>query len=361
MVYRTGGQSVLHGWSLYAPSFLGHSGGHLPFTYPPFAALCLSPLALLPLRADYLLWSGLCLLALWALVRLSFRGLLARCQARWRGLAAMGLTAAAVLTVPVAEHLTLGQIGIPLTLMCLADVVPSRSRWPRGLLVGLAAAVKLTPGLFIVYFVITRQWRATVTAAATTGGAWLLAAVVMPDASRRYFLDGVGFDPTRAGAVLEVANQSLWGTLHRWFGSGGQLPWLLLAPMVFVVGLYRARLATKAGNRLAAAALVGITSLLVSPVSWMHSGVWLVPALAVLAGEGRNRRRLATAIAVWAVLLLLVPHPSPSAATGLDGLYVRYVLHESLVYVYLAVLVMLPVGGPRRTRMTYPSMVVART
>ncbi len=361
VVYRTGAQSALHGWSLYGPAFLEHSGGHLPFTYPPFAALCLSPLALLPLRADYLLWSGLCLLTLWALVRLSFRDLLARCPARSRGLATAALTAAAVATVPVAEHLTLGQVGIPLTLICLADVTASAPRWPRGALVGLAAAVKLTPGLFVVYFLVTRQWRATATAAVTTGVAWLLAALVMPGDSRTYFFDGVGFDPHRAGAVLEVANQSLWGTLHRWLGSGGQLPWLLLAPVVVLLGLYRARRAAQAGDRLAAAALVGLTSLLVSPVSWMHSGVWLVPTLAALVGAGRRRGPVVAALGVWVVLLFLVPHPTPAVATGIDAWYVKYVLHESLVYVYLALLVLLPIGDRRLVRISYPSMVAAGT
>lgn len=359
VVYRTGGEAALHGWSLYAPSFLVHSGGHLPFTYPPFAALSLSPLSLVPLGADYRLWSALCVIALWALVRVSFRDLLARCVARWLLLASLALTAAAVLTVPVAEHLTLGQVGIPLTLLCVADVVPDKTRWPRGLLVGLAAAVKLTPGLFVVYFLVTRQWRAAATASVTVGSAWLLGAVLMPGDSRRYFVDGVGFDPQRAGAVLEVANQSLWGTLHRWLGSGGELPWLLLAPLVAVLGLYRAQLAYRARDRLAAAGLVGLTSLLVSPVSWMHSGIWLLPALAVLVGDGRRHRNVVAAIAVWIVLLAVVPHPSPSGATGVEGWFVKYVAHEALVYLYVALLVFLPIGGPRRSSTRYPSIVAA--
>jgi alpha-1,2-mannosyltransferase len=359
VVYRTGGQAAVHGWSLYASSFLQHSGGHLPFTYPPFAALALSPFALLPLGADYLIWSALCLVALVVLIRVCFTDLLARCPRHRRSLAVAGLTAAAVATVPVAEHLTLGQVGIPLTLLCVADIVPSTTRWPRGVLVGLAAAVKLTPGLFVVYFMLTRQWKAAATAAATTAGAWLVAALVMPADSRTYFLDGVGFDPHRAGAVLEVANQSLWGTFHRWLGNGGQVPWLLSAVVVTVVGLYRARTAERVGNRLAAAALVGITSLLVSPVSWMHSGVWLVPALAALVGAGRNLPRVVAATAVWVVLLLVAPHPPHSTASGVMGWLETYALHESLVYVYLAVLLLLPVTHQRRSRTTYPSMVAA--
>ena len=361
VVYRTGGHSVLAGWPLYTPSFLVHSGGHLPFTYPPFAALSLSPLALLPLGADYFGWSALCLIALWALVRLSFGDLLARCPARRRTLAVAAITAAALLTVPVAEHLTLGQVGIPITLMCVADVATPQARWPRGLLVGLAAAVKLTPGLFIVYFLLTRQWRATMTAAATTAGSWLVAALVMPADSRRYFLDRIGFDPGRAGAVLEVANQSLWGTMHRWLGPGGQLPWLAASVVIAAVGLYRARLADRAGDRLAAAALVGLTSVLVSPVSWMHAGVWLIPALAVLVADGRRRARVMAALSVWVLLLFLVPHPAASVATGLDAWLVKYVLHESVVYVYLALLVLLPIAGTRRWRITYPSTVTARS
>jgi len=361
VVYRTGGQSIVHGWALYTPAFLQHSGGHLPFTYPPFAAIALSPFALLPLRAVYASWSVLCLLALWALVRLSFSELLARLPAGRRTLAVAALTAAAAATVPVAEHLTLGQVGIPLTLMCVADVVPAATRWPRGVLVGLAAAVKLTPGLFVVYFLVTRQWRAATTAAGTTAAAWVLAALVRPSDSRTYFLDGVGFDPHRAGAVLAVANQSLWGTFHRWLGSGAEVAWLASATLVAVVGLYRARQAERAGNRLAAAALVGVTSLLVSPVSWMHSGVWLIPALAALVGAGRDRRRVVAAAGVWVVLMFVAPHPPPSTASGAAAWFETYVLHEAMVYVYLAVLLFLPVAGQRRARTTYPSMTAART
>ena len=362
VVYRTAGRSVLGGWALYGPSFLVHSGGHLPFTYPPFAALVMSPLALVPLGADYALWSAVCVVTLWALVRISFRELLLRAADRWRSLAAAALTAAALLTVPVAEHLTLGQVGIPLTLMCVADVAATRTRWPRGLLVGLAAAVKLTPALFVIYFLLTRQWRAAATAAATTAGCWLLAALALSADTRRYFLDRVGFDPARAGAVTEVANQSLWGTAHRWLGSGGQVPWLVASFLVAAFGLYRAWLAQRAADPLAAAALVGLTTLLVSPVSWMHSGVWLVPALAVLVGDGQRRRRVAAAAAAWVLLLVVVPHPATSAATGIGGWVVTYVWHEALVYLYLALLVLLPTrGGAPRWRITYPSTVAAVT
>jgi alpha-1,2-mannosyltransferase len=359
VVYRTGGASVLHGWSLYAPSFLAHSGGHLAFTYPPFAAVALVPAALPPLDVVFVLWSVLCLVALFCLVWLSFRRLLDRGAPRNRILLTCLLTAAAVVTVPMSEHLSLGQIGIPLTLLCVADVLPASTRWPRGLLVGVATAMRMTAGLFVVYFVVTRQWRAACTSALTTAVLWLGSALVMPADSRVYFIGRLGFDPQRLGAVLEVANQSLWGTFHRWFGSGGELPWLLLAPIVAVVGLTRAQRASAAGNRLAAAALVGITSELVAPVSWMHHAAWLVPALGAMVGDGRQRPRVAGAVAVWVVLLFLVPHPPGSV--GPEPLYSRFVAHEALVYVYLAVLMLLPTGSSRRLRTSNPPMVATST
>ena len=358
VVYRTGGEAVLHGWPLYDPTFLVHSGGHLPFTYPPFAAVVFAPMGWLPVAVDHVAWSVVCLLALVVLVVVSFRPLVRRWAPRNQVLVVGGLTAAAVVTEPVTEHLSLGQVGIPLVLLCVLDIVPATTRWPRGLLVGIAVALRLTPGLFVVHFLVTRQWRAAATAAVTTVAVWTLSAVVKPADSWTYFFGGTAFHPDRLGAVLEVANQSVWATLHRWFGDSGELPWLLLALVVAVVGLYRARLAHLAGDRLAVVALVGITSELVAPVSWMHHAAWLVPALGVLVADGRRTGRVVAAVAVWVVLLWLQPHPPH--LDGSQPWYEVVLLHESLVYVYLALLVLLPIGTARRASTSYPSTVATR-
>ena len=46
-VYAAGGRAVLTGQSLYEDGFDAR-GAHLPFTYPPLAAMLFAPLSLLP-------------------------------------------------------------------------------------------------------------------------------------------------------------------------------------------------------------------------------------------------------------------------------------------------------------------------
>ena len=318
-VYRAAGQSVLHHLGLYGPDFLVRAQFHDGFTYPPFAALLFVPFALVPRLVAYSAWFIACLFMLTAVVRISFPGIR-------RPLHILAITAPAVLTVPVAEGLSLGQVGIPLTLLCLADFTNRARRVPRGVMVGLATAIKLTPAIFIAHYALTGQWRAFRNAVMTTATAWVLAYLVLPNDSIKYFGDGLFRDYRRAGSIYEVANQSLWGTTHRWLGSGANLAWLVLAFIVGAGGLILARQRRK--DPLTAATILGITALLVSPVSWMHGAIWLLPAAGILWRRGRRL----SALAIFALACVLVPHPSPT------GLMFLRLWHESLVAGYLAVI-----------------------
>lgn len=314
-VYRAAGSSVIHHLGLYGPDFLVRAAFHDGFTYPPFAALLFAPFALVPRGLAFAVWFVACLLMLRGIVRISFPSI-------QRRLHVLLLTAAAALTVPVAEHLSLGQVGIPLTLLCLADIA-RRGRLPRGVLVGLATAIKLTPGIFIVHFALTRQWRALRNSIGTVAGCWLLAFVVLHSDSIRYFGGGLFLDNRRAGSVYEVANQSLWGLTHRWLGSSADAVWIGCVLIVGIAGLLIARRLSH--DPVAAATTLGITALLVSPVSWMHGGIWLIPAVGIL---WRRKRRL-TGLAVFGLSLTLSPHPPATHVLPLR------LWHESLVAIYL--------------------------
>lgn len=342
-IYRRGGSIALHLGNPYAHNFTQGLRVKLPFTYPPFAALVVVPLTLLPPHLSLWVWTAFNLGLVVGLAWWLFRPTLARLE--WRQPAVLGLVAAVLVwTFPVAQTIAYGQINLTLAVACLLDCTRTGGR--RGILVGLATAIKLTPGLFIVYFAVTRQWAAAGRAAVTTLATMILAAALMPTASREYWLHLV-FDRSRPGSPTVYYNQSLYGALLR--GGGPAWLWPFLAAGAAAFGLWRAARAHRAGAEVAAVALVGLTAVLVSPISWQHHAVWVVLVLAVLAewtvqqvGHNQSPRRMAVLAGV--AVLVLVPVPQ------VGDLLVRYwgapvlprIVQSSDVILFLVLLVALP-------------------
>lgn len=306
-VYREAGLSNLVGRPVY--EWFTPPPQNLPFTYPPFASILAIPLALLPFRVVGWIWFYLQLLATLGIVRYAGAGLIARATRVPGWLLWGGLTLAAAATLPVADGLRYGQVNAFLILGCLLDVVrPRAGRWldriPQGVLVGAAAAIKLTPAIFVVHLVLTRQWRAAATAAGTAIGITLATFVLLPGPSFAFW-GGALQDPERLGRNDGTANQSLRGVLLRLGPDGlaGDLLWLALVALVLVVGLGSARRAHLAGDRLLAFCLVATTALLVSPVSWTHHFHWLVPTMVLLVAT-RRRAYVLAGVALWLTFVL---------------------------------------------------------
>ena len=196
-VYLLAGRAFGKGADLYADGF-GHGlSTPLPYTYPPSWAAALALVAWLPRGWVGLGWTLLnAALLLWV-TRVSYRAFLDAQGAAWPvALACMaGIMA---FSAPVLSVFDLGQVGILLLAMVLADTVPERTRLPRGVLVGAATAIKLTPGVVVAYWIATKRWRAAGVAIATTAGIWALTALLRPDLSHTYWLD-IAIHPTRAG------------------------------------------------------------------------------------------------------------------------------------------------------------------
>jgi hypothetical protein len=57
-VYRIGAQRWLHGWPLYDLFLVTRVGPPLPFTYPPVAAVLFSPLVVLPLGVEDIVFAA---------------------------------------------------------------------------------------------------------------------------------------------------------------------------------------------------------------------------------------------------------------------------------------------------------------
>jgi alpha-1,2-mannosyltransferase len=302
-VYREAGMSVVIGRPVY--DYLTATPQLLPFTYPPVAALFAVPLGLVPLVQLGWVWSVAQLALLAWIVTVAFRPLLER-FGRWRPAALGALCGLLFWTQPLKDGLVLGQVNLILVALCLADCVSTRGRWPRGALVGVATALKLTPGVFFVYLWLTGRRRAAATAVGTAAALTVAAFLLLPADSADYWF-GALLDPGRLGDNELIANQSLRAAMLRldWGGDGPL--WLVPAAVVAVAGFWWARRCSRAGNELAGCALVGLLAVLLSPVAWIHHLTWALLALAVIVGDGRSRRRLAVGAAALTVLLVQVP------------------------------------------------------
>ena len=297
-VYRNAGISNLIGRPVYAavtaPPQL------LPFTYPPIASIFAILLALIPFGLAGWLWTLAQFAVLAALVWWLFREPAQRCG-RWWPLALAGIWTAVGCLQPVGDGIRFGQVDIFLMALVLFDLGERSGRIPRGVLIGLATSIKLTPGIFIVHLLVTRQWRAAATAAASAAGFTLAAFLLLPNASFAFW-GGALQDPDRLGLNDGTSNQALRGILLRAHWDSSAL-WLVLVLIVMVGGLGIARRAHRRGWFWHEAAAVGIVGVLISPVSWIHHFVWVVVALAALL---QVRKLLAAAI-VWALFTMPLP------------------------------------------------------
>src|SRR4051812_11176379 len=183
-VYREAGRSIIYGRHVY--DVLTEPPPLLPFTYPPFAALIAVPIALIPFGAAAWLWTAAQVAATAATVWIAGRPLLVRAGA-WRPVAAAAFTVVMVWLHPVSDGIRFGQVNAFIVLICLVDVTARRPRWPRGLLIGLVVAIKLTPGTFLLYFATARRWRPAVNVLVGAAAATVAALFVLPEASLAYW------------------------------------------------------------------------------------------------------------------------------------------------------------------------------
>ncbi|WP_328869294.1 glycosyltransferase 87 family protein [Streptomyces sp. NBC_00287] len=320
---------IHHGGRIYDYLVPGTTYG---FTYPPFAAVAMLPMALLDLPVAIAVALLLNLGALAVVLRI----LAGRDWRRygWFG-CALGACALAMFE-PLRDTFSFGQVNVLLLALVLTDawlLATGRERWV-GYGIGLAAAIKLTPAIFIGLLLLARRWRAAGVATAVAVGATALAAWVTPDASRFYWTRAL-WDTTRIGRLDYVSNQSLQGVLAR-LGEPDRAPWAVAVVLVLCVWAWRAGRAIAAGEWIAAFALTGLTACLVSPITWVHHLVWLLPSFAVLIRAGRAR----TAAVLYALMCTSVVWLWFDDASGVDG----FIGSNTYVWITLGLLLWLPVG-----------------
>jgi alpha-1,2-mannosyltransferase len=312
------------------------------FTYPPFAAVVMLPMALVG-------WHTAVVLAL--LLNLAALAVVLRVLAgrAWRRYGWYGCALAACLLAlfePLRDTFSFGQVNVLLLALVILDsrlLATGRERW-AGWGIGLAAAVKLTPALFIGLLLVARRPRQAAVATAVAAGATALAAWVDPDASRFYWTRAM-WDTTRVGRLDYVSNQSLQGILAR-LGEPDRALWGVAVLLVLGVWVARTRRAAAAGDWTAAFALTGLTACLVSPITWVHHLVWLLPSFAVLVRAGHTR----IAGGLYAVLCTSVVWLWFDDASGVDG----FLGGNVYTWITLGLLLRLPVGQSHADGSTLP-------
>lgn len=286
-VYVLGGAALDRPDTLYAFAYSDQSPTQpLPFVYPPFAAIMFYPLHFLPFAAVGLGWQVAIVAAVYAIVRITQR-MVGSGSAR----EAMVWTAGLIWLEPARVALDLGQVGVFLTLAVLYAAYSTRW-WLSGLLVGLAAGIKLTPAITGLYFVGVRRWAAAACSAvvffATVGVSWL----VVGDQVRHYFTKVMG--DTSINPIGIAFNQSWRGAISRIVGHDAGEGALVLTAIVgttVLAALAWWALGSSAGgrDRLGSLLIVELFGLLVSPISWVHHWVWILPLIIwLLRGPWRD-------------------------------------------------------------------------
>jgi alpha-1,2-mannosyltransferase len=322
------------------------------FTYPPFAAVLMLPMAYLPwpvVLVGYLVATVLATgLVLWWLVEPVAR------RADWPGW--FTFTIAFLLAAafePLTETVDFGQVNMLLLFLVAADLLRLRDSPWGGVGVGLATSIKLTPGIFIVYLLVTGRWRTAVTACGTAAVVTLFAAALAPHTSREFWLIAL-WDTDRVGELEFISNQSLQGLIARLDLAHPLLWWVPLLLATAAVWVWRSRAAVAAGDEVSGLALTGVTMCLVSPVTWVHHLVWLIPALVLLVDNALRapvasaRRRLLLSFAAVAYFILIsrmvwIWEHDNSGVSGFLG-------SNAYLFVSLALLVALPVPARPRPR-----------
>jgi alpha-1,2-mannosyltransferase len=271
---------------------------NLYFIYPPIAAILMTPLALGSYVFWQVVWTGG---LVWAQ-----QSVLKRCGAPrgWK----LGLIGIAVLLAmePIRTTLGYGQVNTVLMALVVADLLPDapgeRRRIPQGTLIGLAAAIKLTPALFVLFAFLIGKTRVAITAMISFAVFTGIGAILLFRETSVFF-GGLSGGNTRTASPLYAGNQSLLGVFFRLGGSSRAtaLAGLAVSAVLAVLGCWVAAHWWRNGEKVFAVALVGLTTCLASPLSWTHHYVWILPmGMAVLSpGVPRWARYVGGFWVIW--------------------------------------------------------------
>lgn len=322
LVYIRAAHAYADGTSIYAY----RPPEEWPFLYPPIAAVLAQPLGWLPLVVVQVGWT---LLTLAALLWLTHRILPNR--PRW----AQGLVCAlAVICLgPIDSTLGLGQVSILLMVLTIADVMPTKPSerlLGKGYLLGLATAIKLTPGAFIVYLWFIGRRRAAIVSGSVFAGLSLLGFAFAPGQSWQYWTKiatgSLQFYPDTRGALH---NQSVLSLIQRLVGldRADDTAWTIICIALTALALIVGILVHRRGYALLGVSICGLTALLAVPVAWTHYYVWTYPLLLAIVyrrSPSSAVRAAALALVGWMVTQPFWTLGDPGRVPGNDQLHYEF-------------------------------------
>lgn len=325
-VYQAGASALLHGHPLYDSDFLPGEPfyAQLPFTYAPFGTVLFLPLVPFPVQVAWGLLNAVSVLAMGFVVYLVLREVPRRPDWLVPQWGAAAVSVVMLVTKPVEMTLGYGQVNLVLMAMVVADVLavsgaPGRLGRFGGVLVGAAAAVKLTPLIFVVHFLLTGRKADAARAAGTFVGLQALMLIIAPHDTLRFWTHTV-FDSSRIGPTAASFNQSLGSVVRRLSESASwSQPVAYAAGAVLAVGaLIPVRRFHRLDRPVHAMLVTAFLALLISPVSWLHHWVWIVPLVALLLTEALSGNVVARVLLPVTVGLFCL-QPMHSITPGENG------------------------------------------
>ncbi len=275
------------------------------YVYPPILADLLIPLSFLPLVPAHIVWTCLNALSILLIAVILARLL----KVKFFTPQSFALLMALALSTPALYSLTWGQVTLLLTLCWVSGIYAYVKGWQASsaFAFALASAIKLTPLLVLVPFVMWKEWKWL-----RSFTIWIVllgltaSAISSPYAIRDFFLHVL---PSMSRGILRVDNRSIVAATQFFYvalhGSNnspvegavpdsivmlGKFISLMALLLTVVFPLYRYRRDMTLNDRVIALALVGMVSVALAPVSWVHAYVMCYPALALLWGEAFTRR-----------------------------------------------------------------------
>lgn len=334
-VFRDAGQALVSGDPLYEgfPSRSGYA-----FIYPPFAALLFVPLTWLPEVAMDVAWNTAIIAAIFAIMATASHRLNLRPWWAW----AIGLTGFATLLDTVYTNLYYGQINVFLILLVALDVFGFTPKYLRGIGIGVAAGIKITPAAYAVIFLVRKDWRGVLQSA----GYFLLTAIIgfiLRPKESVYFWTEEFFATDRGGGITYPPNQGIGGMLSR-----GIVPAHImeaLSPVILLLfaaaSIFVAYRLEQSGRKVESLLVVVLGIALGGPFAVSHHWVGIVLILPLIVAVREQWMRIVLAVAAGAMITpgyKLVPEDSPdifdwplwltSNVIGLMGLtvFIAYVV-----------------------------------